>query len=560
MSRKIAFAPLRTEPPPAEKHAADWTTRGVWFGPVERPLAGWWTQPSHPSRSGVVIAAPLGHDYWTTHHSLRLLAEALARAGWNVLRFDWDGTGDSAGNAGDLDRVTAWRASLAHAMQTMREAGMTRIALVGLHFGATLALLDAAALGVGEVVACMPVAGHQFLRDLRALGIADPRCPGRLVESGLVIDPTTAAELGSLDLTKVAPPRVSRTLLVTQGKPGDDALVRSIGTDGRELAVSICTETQCTPDMWIENPPLPGDFSAPIVAWLGNVPACTLAVVPGGRDSAMLPWDNGMLCERFTRIANFNAVVSIPIDRRHAETIVVFVVNPGSEPHVGTGRAWVEYARALALKGYACVRADFSGHDENPDTRHPPGRSDDPTCIAEVLRMVVALRERYPRIVLVGLRAGAWAALKAAQQVQIEGVFALSPQLYWRSGDAADTWLADADLRRPRRRRREPLGARTGWRSLLDFFVVRPTAMQGLRALRNRHTPVMLSFADGDAGLAYLRDRCHRGLTRELRWGYLAIEEVPGMDCRMLRLWCRPAVIEQLSRFLDLLSATADLD
>ncbi|MDN5865450.1 MAG: hypothetical protein L0I62_09620 [Gammaproteobacteria bacterium] len=158
--------------PPQETRGAGFTTRGTWFGPAERPLAGWWTVPDRPSCDGVIIAPPLGYEYWSAHRSLRTLGETLARAGWNVLRFDWDGSGDSAGEASDPDRVAAWRASLAHAVGAMREASMERVALIGLRLGATLALLDAAAFGIDEVVACRRPGRHRPGNDRAAGGIA----------------------------------------------------------------------------------------------------------------------------------------------------------------------------------------------------------------------------------------------------------------------------------------------------------------------------------------------------------------------------------------------------
>jgi len=71
--------------------------RALWFGPDDRPLLGWLTQPaSGPGATGVVVVPPLGYEYWTTHRALRALAERLAAQGCSVLRFDLDGTGDWA--------------------------------------------------------------------------------------------------------------------------------------------------------------------------------------------------------------------------------------------------------------------------------------------------------------------------------------------------------------------------------------------------------------------------------------------------------------------------------
>ena len=523
-------------------------TFGTWFGSPGRPLAGWWTAPERPSRDGVVIAAPLGYEYWSTHRSLRTLAESIARAGRNVLRFDWDGTGDSAGHASDPGRVAAWRASLAEAVKVMREAGVERVVLVGLCLGAAFVLLDAAELGVDEVVVCaLAASGRRFMRKLKLLGITDPERPDGVVYSGLTIDATTAAELARINLEKHAPPPIARTLLVTRGEPGDK-LAATLGADGRDLATMPCEEMRQMLDVPSEDATVPPNFVASIVEWLGEARVDDHCAPPVRRDSVDIPWHGGRVCETFTEVAGLTAIRS-SIEGCRSDTLVVFL-NSGSEPHIGPGRAWVEYARSLALLGHTCLRVDFSGWGESPDEGHAPGRPYDAHCVAETLRIVAALREQHARIVLAGLCASAWVALKAAQLTRVEGVFALSPQLYWQPGDPVEALLSDTHHRRASERLREARGARWKYWSLLDLLGVRPMAARWLVALRKSRTPVMLSFAEDDDGLTFLRDRCGRRLARETRSGFLVVEETPGIDHQMYRLWRRPAIVEQMTRFL----------
>lgn len=524
-------------------------TFGTWFGSPARPLAGWWTTSERPSREGVVIAPPLGYEYWSTHRGLRTLAESLARAGRNVLRFDWDGTGDSAGDARDPDRVAAWRASLAEAVKAMRETGVERIVLVGLCLGAAFTLLDAAELGADEVVACALVtSGKRFIKHLKLLGVANPERPDDLVYSGLAIDANTAVDLATINLDKDAPPAVARTLVMTRGEPGDK-LIKALGADGRDLATVTCKEMQQMLDVPSEDATVPPHFVAPIVSWLGKVRADARGVPPACRESVEIPWHGGRVCETFMEVAGLTAIHSSSEGGR-SDILVVFL-NSGSEPHIGPGRAWVEYARSLALRGYGCLRVDFSGWGESPDGGHAPGRPYDAHCVTETVRIVEALRNQHAGIVLVGLCASAWIALKAAQLVRVEGVFALNPQLYWKPGDPVEALMADTHRRRTSERLREARGARWKYWSLLDLLGVRPMAARWLIALRRCATPVMLSFAEGDDGLTYLRDRCGRRLAREMRSGYLTVEETSGIDHQMYRMWRRPAVIGQMVHFLD---------
>lgn len=535
--------------PPHQTRGAGFVTTGMWFGPDQRPLAGWWTAPHRPSRAGVVIAPPLGYEYWSCYRSLRTLAESLAQAGWHALRFDWDGTGNSAGAADDPDRAAAWRASIASAVAAMRKAGILHVALLGLRLAATFALLDAAALGVDAMIACAPViAGKQWLRELKMLGITDPGRPGTMTYSGLVIDPTTARDLAAIDMARTAPPQARRTLLVTRSAAADSRFIDAMRADGRALDVHACASMQSMLEAPAGEDTLPKGFVEPIVRWLGVPPECESGAQPPTSRRAETSWASGTVSATFTAIAGLAAVCTQARDSR-PDMVVVFL-NSGADPHVGPGRAWVEYARELALRGYACVRADFTAFGESPDDNRAPGRPYDPHCIDDTVRMVAALRDRYQRVVLAGLCVGAWVALRAALDVRVDGVFALNPLLWWKPGLPIIIRIPDTVAWRTRMRKRQRYLKQLGVWSLLDTFGIRPMAARWLVALSRKRVPVMLSYAEGDDGLTHLRDCCSRCIERESRRGYLTLEEVPGIDHPMFRLWRRRAIVEQMLRFL----------
>src|SRR4051812_34449398 len=86
----------------------------TWFGPAERPLFGWYHAPALATARacGVVLCNPFGYEMMCSHRAYRHLAERLATAGFPVLRFDYDGTGDSAGDGEDPERVESWLGSI----------------------------------------------------------------------------------------------------------------------------------------------------------------------------------------------------------------------------------------------------------------------------------------------------------------------------------------------------------------------------------------------------------------------------------------------------------------
>ena len=229
-------------------------------------------------------------------------------------------------------------------------------------------------------------------------------------------------------------------------------------------------------------------------------------------------------------------------------------LNTGSEAHVGPGRAWVEYARGLAARGHRAVRVDFQGWGESPDGDHAPGRPYDAHCEQDTVSIIRALREQgHERIVLVGLCASAWVALRTVLHEPVEGVLALNPQLYWRPGDPVEATMAETRLRRTAEREREQLGGRWGLWSALDLLGARPWAGRWLDELRRSGVPVTMVFAAGDDGIEYLRNRLRRRLGRVEGEGTIAIAEVPDIDHSMHRLWLRDRMLDVLHERMSLL-------
>src|SRR5947207_597585 len=113
----------------------------IQFGDLASPLFGWYHPPAGQRRTGgIVICNPLGDDLCRAHRPLRHLAERLAAGGFPVLRFDYRGTGDSAGDEREPARVAGWLGDIARAVEELRaRAGVSRVSLVGLRAGATLA-------------------------------------------------------------------------------------------------------------------------------------------------------------------------------------------------------------------------------------------------------------------------------------------------------------------------------------------------------------------------------------------------------------------------------------
>lgn len=110
-----------------------------FFGPSKRQLFGIYDAPPGVSHRGVILCYPWGQEYLSAHKSFGALARRLARNGNHVLRFDYYGSGDSAG-AGTEATLSSWLEDLDWALDEIRDmAELRSIALVGLRLGAAIA-------------------------------------------------------------------------------------------------------------------------------------------------------------------------------------------------------------------------------------------------------------------------------------------------------------------------------------------------------------------------------------------------------------------------------------
>lgn len=533
-------------------------TTGRWIGSSERPLMSWITEPVGRSAGvGVVIVPPLGYEYWSSHRTLRTLAERLAAQGCHALRFDLDGTGDSSGDQWDPARLETWRGDIGQAASALSEWGITRTVLIGLRMGATLSLTEAGRLGASAVVAWDPIVrGRRYVRELQLLGLPVPDTPersGSIAVAGSVFLAETLVDLAGIDLVTLEEGPAPRVLVVDRDdKPASSALLERL--DGLDVALDhvVCQGTELILDRPTEYATVPDEILDQICRWVGPDVVATTTREPLPRTTASIGWRGGVVDEEIVHLGE-SGLVGVHTRAGGTSRATVLWLNSGSETHVGPGRAWVEYARDLALIGFSSVRLDFSGWGESPDLGHAPGRPYDQHGIEEVREAVAALRELgHQQVVVAGLCAGAWVALKAAVTVDVDGVVAINPQMYWQPGDPVEADIvAETRARRmPEIRRNKRFRAMGAW-TLLDLLGVRHPAAQWLRDLQRCQTPIIAVFAEGDDGLEFLEDRTGRAWRRALRRGPIASATIAGIDHPMHRHWMRESMVATIGDWLD---------
>jgi alpha/beta superfamily hydrolase len=116
---------------------------------------------------GVVFCAPLFEEKLWSHRVLVNYARSLAAQGIPVLRFDYFGDGESEGRFEEAT-VSSRVADILDAVEFCRSrSGVRRIFLLGLCYGAALALSAARSGAVDGIVAWAPIMnGEQYASDL----------------------------------------------------------------------------------------------------------------------------------------------------------------------------------------------------------------------------------------------------------------------------------------------------------------------------------------------------------------------------------------------------------
>ena len=408
----------------------------TWFGPVGRRLAGWVHTPVGTSaRGAVLICPPTGLEYVNSHRALVRLADMAAHVGLVAFRFDYDGTGDSAGAMADADRVEAWRGSVRHALAYLRSVvGSAPIGVVGLRLGLTL-VADVARSDSPDLltmVAWDPVlSGRRFFREQTALGqlVGGEILPDGAIDApGFRYEASTVEAAAELDMATLQE-RPAATVLVLHrsrrvpnarqlGGLGVGATIEAI--DGQEEFLDVASPQATQPTATVER----------ITAWLdATFPTTRLPFHAWYESEATFPSSDGTLVtERLLRVGPMRLVAVETVSGTAETHQSVMLLNNAVEHHVGPVRLWTDTARAWAAAGSRVVRVDLSGIGDSP-TR-PNGTEDvmyAPDAIADVQEFVRELNLRPDELTLVGLCSGAHLAVHAGAALSAQSVIAVNP-------------------------------------------------------------------------------------------------------------------------------------
>ena len=366
----------------------------LYFGAPERPMFAFYHPPagSRVRATGVLLCNPLGDDLIRAHRPFRHLAEDLSAAGFPVLRFDFDGTGDSAGDERDPNRVATWRADVGRAAAELRaRSGVERLALVGLRLGGTFAALGAADLGGVEALVLWgaydsggafvseATKAHKMLVMLQPASFSggSPASDGQEA-LGFLLANQTVADLGNVDLLSLARSPAKRTLILdTANVETDSPLVAKL----RDLGGTVTHRHMPGNKFLIVSPQqseIPTAAISAITGWLGEqFPFTESGAVTGSASSGpkapatphLSPTLNS-LRERpvfFGGARRLFGILTVPPpSTARPELPPIILLNAGTVHRVGSHRLYVPMARKWAALGFNVLRVDLSGIGDSP--------------------------------------------------------------------------------------------------------------------------------------------------------------------------------------------------
>ena len=383
---------------------------------------GWLHMPvgTRGASTAVLLCAGFKEDKVSGHRSLRLLADALATAGYPTLRFDYAGAGDSR-DIGTTEPWATWQQNTHVAADWLRQrSGASRIILCGLRLGATLAALAAEARDdVAGLVLFAPVLrGRTYLRQI---AVEARTGQTRAADDGLTLDDVclsseTVDAIKAVDLRKVAVPSGCKVLIHAQEtSPILSECIAAWVARGVDVEHKDFTKFEAMLRPYFMSHEADAEVSS-VSDWLRPrfPPGPGISPLPGLPHSESLRVDGYVETPlRFGSNEHLFAVLCRPFGRPEASVAVV-IPNSSGAPHYGNARAGVDLARRLAASGIASLRIDFDGLGDSgapdglPTHVFETDRKSDVAAAVDVLEQL-----GFRRCVMLGLCSGAYHALQA---------------------------------------------------------------------------------------------------------------------------------------------------
>ena len=425
--------------------------RPIVFDASGSTCFGWF----HPARNarrgaGVVLCSAMGWEAICSYRTYIQLARALSEQGFDVVRFDYPGTGESAGNHEQPARVRAWLDGIAAATEQVRAlAGVTRVGLMGLRLGATLAAEAAQRIGDVDALVMWAAAatGRAYARELRAGAQRNPNPASTdLVALGALYTAETVRDLQALDLEKAEAAPAPHVLIIGR----DDiplegplpAKYRSHGADAQYVEWPGYAAIIEEPHKAHLDPLIVGR----ITQWLCDaLPAAPVAVAAAAAPEPGVEFVADGVRERSLWFGPGHALFgmlaeSLAAPAQQQETGVI-LINVGGTYRVGPNRIYVALSRGLSAAGYRTLRFDLPGFgDSRTNAALSANSVFNRHSTAEVSAAVDLMQSRgCKRICVLGICSGSFVAFHTAQvDPRVSGQILMNSRLLeWNEANAS---------------------------------------------------------------------------------------------------------------------------
>jgi alpha-beta hydrolase superfamily lysophospholipase len=423
---------------------------------VSSPLYIMIHRATEPARGVVVIVPPFAEEKKAAQRALVEAARAFAGGGFDVLRFDFRGTGDSGDEFSECD-VAMWREDLrAVLVQARAMAGERPLHVVGLRFGATLAWLAADEdLQIDSLVLWEPIiSGATYMRQNRQRSQIRSQLTAReesakaepVVQDGstlakaelpkndagaeqfaafdfdgFLVSSRLHRDIVGIDLLRAPVPAVQRVLLLQISgsknirKPLQDLQTR-VAESGIEpesdnatveafwSAIGLVDTANVRERtlQWLDAQSTPSSIK-PVPSETENKRLVTTALI---QDAPAVIAESLSFMSGEQRVHGVLYRPDTPVQR------AVLLLHGWSGYRIGPGHLLTEAARALAAAGYAAYSFDFRGRGES---EWEVGQASLNSMIRDACRAVPVVLERTgaEKVTLLGLCSGAEVALGA---------------------------------------------------------------------------------------------------------------------------------------------------
>ena len=384
--------------------------------------------------AAVIICPAAGRDARWTYRSLFQWAESLSTQGYQVLRYDHPGEGDSAPLDADQDQWSHWLEALESAVAFMRlRPGVSQIFICGLRAGATLACVASAKIKPDGLILWDPFAsGSVWLKELTlAQAMQTSRHVSDAIETnGLTLNAATVKTLRTVHIPDLAtewPPILLASPVATK------SLIATFGDQVE--SIRFTGYTNLFKDAHVNSPPV--DVFAASLNWLDLHlrPSATSVASVAPALSAEKIHSNLWREEPVSFGDGLRGIVCLPADQSPCEGVLLG--NTAADPRAGVGNFSTRTCRQLAAAGLASLRFDFSGFGEsNGDAAHvyEACRFKDFKTAADVLKTY-----GVKRIGVMGVCTGGFHAIRAAlQNEEFQYAIAINAWLTWQAGTPLD--------------------------------------------------------------------------------------------------------------------------